>query len=759
MPPHHYDDESRPTRKELMAHFFYSFRGGKAETSHQGMLRSVLYQLLHQDHSLYPLFRSHYRQLRDQSGDKHWSLPLLLEILQSLGTIDKELAVHIILDAMDESDDEELPQILQAMVNLCSTQGRSIFKALMTTRPLRAKVSGQRMKQLTPLVLALEEKNQQAISRMVDKEIKQIIDDVLQEDESTDVNVFDGIKQYIKGHADGVFLWVSMVLKEVKSLSEEGWTQKNLEELKVILPPELGDVYKRMTKRIAGNVGPQALEQGKRILRPAVFSMRRLTIEEARDAIIVPIMADVAHFKPDPAYFKTRIQLLQRRIPMVCGDLVEVKPPFIQLIHESVREFLLDSTKVAAPLHMNDTGDRNEQTAVCIRYLRLSLSRSMLAHAGVNTADTSSWSDDDYMTFLQLLDDRPFLDYCLSYLPQHLLTADSDGIRDELNALIEDTKDVTPAIYLLMNTNVIPATLSMELESQRHSAQTFGARALLIAAAKGLVRAIRPLVTAGANVSQLESSKGTSPLMEATVAGHERVVQLLLDLDADVDTVDVDGETALHKAARLGQASIAELLVKHGAALSVGNTLRETPLHLGVRFGHLDIARAIVRRKWLHLANLLDKYGAAPLHGAVANGHLEIAGFLLEMGAYANTDAPYTGTPLHIAVDKADTKMAELLLRQGADTNLVGEYGATPLHSAASEGHEEMVRLLLDGGAKRTVPDRYGWLPIHWAYENGHAKVISMLLAEKGDKDDGAAEDKSPGSSVLPAWDSKLLFL
>lgn len=521
-----------------MGYFFYSFRGGKEETSHQVMLRSVLYQLLDQDHSLYPLFQSHYRQLREQGSDEDWGLPLLLHILESLGTIDKEVTVYIILDAMDESDDENLPQILQAMAQLCRTEGRSIFKGLMTTRPLKAEFSGQRIRQLTPLILALEEKNQQAISRIVDKEIKQIMDDILKEDESIELTIFDGIKQYIKGHADGVFLWVSLVLKEVKILSDEGWTQKNLEELKVILPPELGELYKRMTKRIAENAGPKALEQGKRILSSAVFSMRRLTIEETTDAIIVPNISEVPQFEPNPAYFKDRIRLLQRRIPVVCGDLIEVKLGSIQLIHETVREFLLDATQIAAPLNMDDRMGRNEQSSICVRYLKLTLSRSILEHAGVKVSDISSWSSDDYETFVRLIDDRPYLDYCLSYLSQHLSTTKADSIRVERSTLIEETMNMAPTLYLLMDTNIMPAALLTGLESQSNSARAFRTRALLMAVRKGYVRAIRPLVTAGTDIDQLDSSKGTSPLMEATIADHQRVVQLLLDLGVDPDTRD-----------------------------------------------------------------------------------------------------------------------------------------------------------------------------------------------------------------------------
>ncbi|TRX95273.1 hypothetical protein FHL15_003965 [Xylaria flabelliformis] len=68
------------------------------------------------------------------------------------------------------------------MASLCAAERRSIIKGLMTTRPLKPRLAGQRIKQPTPLVLALEEKNQEATSRMVDNDIQQIVDDILEDD-------------------------------------------------------------------------------------------------------------------------------------------------------------------------------------------------------------------------------------------------------------------------------------------------------------------------------------------------------------------------------------------------------------------------------------------------------------------------------------------------------------------------------------------------------------------------------------------------
>ncbi|KAI8945530.1 hypothetical protein F4801DRAFT_124775 [Xylaria longipes] len=167
----------------------------------------------------------------------------------------------------------------------------------MTTRPLKPRLAGQRIKQPTPLVLALEEKNQEATSRMVDNDIQQIIDDILEDDQSIELTVFDGIKQYIKRHADGVSFWTQE--RKPRRAQEDPAGRAE-------------DVYRRMTKRIANSVHPEAIQQGRKILACSVFSRRRLTVEETADAILVPTLSEAAEFEPSPAVFKNRVRLLQR---------------------------------------------------------------------------------------------------------------------------------------------------------------------------------------------------------------------------------------------------------------------------------------------------------------------------------------------------------------------------------------------------------------------------------------------------------------
>src|SRR4051812_1485791 len=61
-----------------------------------------------------------------------------------------------------------------------------------------------------------------------------------------------------------------------------------------------------------------------------------------------------------------------------------------------------------------------------------------------------------------------------------------------------------------------------------------------------------------------------------------------------VDTLDSDGNSALHVAAMHGRYAAAELLLSRGADVNVCASDQETPLHIAVREGHDAVARQLL---------------------------------------------------------------------------------------------------------------------------------------------------------------------
>jgi uncharacterized protein len=104
-----------------------------------------------------------------------------------------------------------------------------------------------------------------------------------------------------------------------------------------------------------------------------------------------------------------------------------------------------------------------------------------------------------------------------------------------------------------------------------------GATPFLFAADRGDVFLMRLLLTLGAD-PLLPNAEGTTPLLAAAgvgtnepqeEAGEEsealEAVKLLLDLGADIDTVDKNGDTAMHGAAYAISPLVVKLLADRGA--------------------------------------------------------------------------------------------------------------------------------------------------------------------------------------------------
>ncbi len=75
------------------------------------------------------------------------------------------------------------------------------------------------------------------------------------------------------------------------------------------------------------------------------------------------------------------------------------------------------------------------------------------------------------------------------------------------------------------------------------------------------------LLDKGANI-ETKDKDGWTPLLSATVNGHEAVVQLLLDKGANIEAKDKDGWTPLLLAAENGYEAVVQQLRSHLPELS-----------------------------------------------------------------------------------------------------------------------------------------------------------------------------------------------
>lgn len=84
--------------------------------------------------------------------------------------------------------------------------------------------------------------------------------------------------------------------------------------------------------------------------------------------------------------------------------------------------------------------------------------------------------------------------------------------------------------------------------------------------------------------------EGVTPLMYASITGHARVVNILLNRGADVSLAAGDDSfTALLASAHAGHQAVTKMLLNAGADVQVTTSAGDTPLHLAACRGHSEV--------------------------------------------------------------------------------------------------------------------------------------------------------------------------
>jgi len=204
-------------------------------------------------------------------------------------------------------------------------------------------------------------------------------------------------------------------------------------------------------------------------------------------------------------------------------------------------------------------------------------------------------------------------------------------------------------------------------------------------------------------------------LFGASLNDHEKIARILLNLGANVNIQNNNGETPLHFASARGCTRIIELLIHRGAkpdiaeekqnltALDMASTseIKEFIRTLADRANQPFAASeqyptkdpCIVLPKNLPEAAKEHIYYEA-LFGAASNGDESDVAFLLNYGTGVNVQNESGETPLHFASYRNHTRVAELLIRNRANLHTCTQNGLTPLSIAKQRGNTELIALL-----------------------------------------------------------------
>ena len=275
-----------------------------------------------------------------------------------------------------------------------------------------------------------------------------------------------------------------------------------------------------------------------------------------------------------------------------------------------------------------------------------------------------------------------------------------------------------------------------------------GSTPLHSAAGEGKLEAVHELLRLGgkASMTKVAGTYGT-PLHQAALGGHKKVMSVLLDEGCTIDVVSSSGESVLHFAADGGHVELVGWLVECGLNVNGEDADGYTPIHSAAAAGKLESVHELLRLGGkASMTKVAGTYGT-PLHQAALSGHKKVMSVLLDEGCTIDVVSSSGQSVLHFAAQGGHVELVGWLVECGLDVNRGDADGSTPLHSAAATGKLEAVHELLRLGGKASmtkVAGTYG-TPLHQAAFGGHKKVMSVLL------DEGCTIDvvSSSGQSVL----------
>jgi len=199
------------------------------------------------------------------------------------------------------------------------------------------------------------------------------------------------------------------------------------------------------------------------------------------------------------------------------------------------------------------------------------------------------------------------------------------------------------------------------------------------------------------NGAKIVEKNYSAEMCDAAFRGDLDYVRNLLRNNAEVNTTDYDGRSALHLAAAEGKQSMVQFLIEQGAD-----------------------------------PNVSDRWGGTPLKEAEANRHQDVVDILVNAGAIV-------AEKLCRAATIGDLKSMKLLVEAKCDIN-IGDYdGRTSLHLAAASGHTKIVQYLVKT-CKANVDqlDRFNNRAIDDARRHNHYAIVALLNGGAGPHREGS---------------------
>ena len=255
---------------------------------------------------------------------------------------------------------------------------------------------------------------------------------------------------------------------------------------------------------------------------------------------------------------------------------------------------------------------------------------------------------------------------------------------------------------------------------------------LHLAATSGDLEYFTTIVSLGFDINRLDSDE-YSPLHRAIEYGCVSVAKYLISQPnclCETLTKDKNTTPLLDAASELGDLSLVQCLVERGVDVNISNCNGATALHCYCRWGHLSIVKYLTSLPQINYTK--DFWDRTSVHFAAEFGQAHIVKYLVESCNHdINVEDKYGNTPLYMACIYNHLPVVEYLTAQ-PNCNINSNNESHPLIAATDKEHLEIVKHLIESsGCDINVREKgTGSTPLHKACYNGSLSIVEYLISK-----------------------------
>ncbi|KAI5861008.1 WD40-repeat-containing domain protein [Durotheca rogersii] len=313
-------DELEKDQSQRVCYFFCEANEDRRNNA-TSVLRGLLFDLAHNNRWVVERVREKYDAVGKDifSNDNAWHAltGIITAVLQDRRLDD----TVVIIDALDEckTDQKRLLDFIAGFDTADPTVGHPTVKWIVSSRNWPD--IEERLQSATQKIELRLESNRDEISQAVKSYIKRKVDE-LESLKKYDSKLRDDVESYLTANADGTFLWVSLICRELANHRK----RHTLEKLESF-PPGLGSLYGRMMELISSSSDARLCNE---ILAVTSVVYRPLTLDE-----LIAFIGDLQRFDRDEV----------EEIIESCGSFLTLRDGIVSFVHQSAKDYLIENVR------------------------------------------------------------------------------------------------------------------------------------------------------------------------------------------------------------------------------------------------------------------------------------------------------------------------------------------------------------------------------------------------------------------------------